>query len=60
MDIDFLRGLYTVLALLTFAVIALWAWSRGNHQRFEEAARLPLLDDDTPAAAPLATGNDKP
>lgn len=56
MDIDFLRSLYTVLALVTFVVIALWAWSGRNRQTFEEAARLPLADD-SPITTPLATGD---
>lgn len=45
MDIHFLRSIYTVLALVTFVVIALWAWSGSNRDRFDEAARLPLADE---------------
>lgn len=55
MDIDFLRSLYTVLALVAFVVIAFWAWSGRNRQPFEEAARLPLADDPS-ASRPLAAG----
>ena len=60
MDLDWLHSLYTVLALLTFVVIAFWAWSSHNRQGFEEAARLPLLDDETPIGGrPLNAGEKK-
>lgn len=43
-----ISGLYTILAMLSFASIAYWAFSRNNRQRFEDAARLPL-NDEVPA-----------
>ncbi|QEA13897.1 cbb3-type cytochrome oxidase subunit 3 [Comamonas flocculans] len=56
MDINILRSLYTVLALLAFVVIAGWAWSGRNRQSFEEAAHLPLGDDQAHAGQARALG----
>jgi cytochrome c oxidase cbb3-type subunit 4 len=46
MDINTLRSIVTVLAFACFVGIVLWAWSRGNQERFDDAARLPLRHDD--------------
>ena len=45
MDINLLRSIVTVVALVVFIGIVIWAWSRGNKARFEEAARLPFEQD---------------
>jgi cytochrome c oxidase cbb3-type subunit 4 len=45
MDLNDLRGIVTVVSLLTFVGIVAWAWSKRNQASFEEAARLPLGDD---------------
>ena len=45
MDINTLRSIVTVLAFACFVGIVLWAWSRHNQERFEDAARLPFQDD---------------
>jgi cytochrome c oxidase cbb3-type subunit 4 len=31
--------------MLTFLGIVVWAWSRQNKERFEEAAQLPFQDE---------------
>jgi cytochrome c oxidase cbb3-type subunit IV len=46
MDINTLRSIVTVLAFACFVGIVLWAWSRGNQQRFDDAAQLPFRQDD--------------
>ena len=46
MDINFLRGLITVLSLVVFVGIVLWAWSGRQRKRFEEASRLPFEERD--------------
>jgi len=38
-------GVMTVLALLLFVGVAIWAWSPARKQRFDEAAQIPLQDD---------------
>ena len=45
MDINTLRSLVTVVSLLVFLGIVVWAWSRRNRERFDEAARLPFQDE---------------
>ncbi len=45
MDINDLRSAVTVVSLLTFLGIVVWAWSRRNRDRFDEAARLPFEDE---------------
>jgi cytochrome c oxidase cbb3-type subunit IV len=45
MDINDLRSAVTVVSLLTFVGILVWALSKRNQADFEEAARLPFTDD---------------
>ncbi|WP_426416839.1 cbb3-type cytochrome oxidase subunit 3 [Aestuariirhabdus sp. LZHN29] len=45
MDINTLRGLATVFALLAFIGLVLWAYSSGKKKDFDEAANLPFADD---------------
>jgi len=43
-----LHTIWTVLLVIVFVGIVIWAWSGRRRERFEAAARLPL-EDDTPA-----------
>ncbi|MEZ5643582.1 MAG: cbb3-type cytochrome c oxidase subunit 3 [Burkholderiaceae bacterium] len=45
MDVNDLRSIVTVVSLLTFVGIVVWAWSKRNQADFEEAAQLPFKDD---------------
>ena len=45
MDINDLRSIVTVVSLITFLGIVVWAWSRRNQAGFDEAARLPFQDE---------------
>ncbi|MFA9230842.1 MAG: cbb3-type cytochrome oxidase subunit 3 [Microgenomates group bacterium] len=45
MDINDLRSVVTVVSLLTFVGIVVWAWSKRNKPNFDEAARLPFNED---------------
>ncbi len=58
MDINDLRSLFTVLALIAFIGIVWWAYSDRRKATYEEAAMLPL-DDDSPfvPSAPQLTKN---
>lgn len=49
MDINDLRSMITVMGLLCFVGICAWAYSKHAKAGFDEAARLPLSDDDLPA-----------
>ena len=44
-DINTLRAVVTTLLLVAFIGIAVWAYSKPNRARLEEAARLALHDD---------------
>lgn len=46
MDINDLRGLSTVLLMVAFIGLVMWAYSRKRQQAFDEAANLPFADDD--------------
>ena len=46
MDAGTLRGLYTALLLLIFIGICVWAFSSRRKEDFDEAASLPLEEDD--------------
>ena len=59
MNVEWLLSLFSVLAFAPFVVIALWAWSARNRPGFDEAARLPLLDDEGAARNLVAAGKGK-
>ena len=46
MDINTLRGLSTILVMIVFVGICLWAYSGSKRKDFEDAANLPFADDD--------------
>ena len=46
MDINDFRGITTLLVMITFISICVWAYSSKRKARFEEAANLPFADDD--------------
>ena len=51
MDINTLRGLATIVVMVTFLGICIWAYSSKRKTNFDDAANLPFADDD-------ATGQD--
>ena len=46
MDINVLRSLVTVVSVVTFLGIVVWAFGPGRRERFDEAAHLPFADDE--------------
>ncbi len=46
MDINTLRGLATVFAMIAFIGVCIWAYSKKRKPDFDEAANLPFADDD--------------
>ncbi|THF64390.1 cbb3-type cytochrome oxidase subunit 3 [Pseudothauera rhizosphaerae] len=48
MELNDLRTIVTVLGFLCFVGICAWAYSKHAKAGFDEAARLPLTDDDPP------------
>jgi cytochrome c oxidase cbb3-type subunit 4 len=57
-DINDLRSIFTVLALIAFIGIVWWAYSDRRKQTYDEAAMMPL-DDDSPfvPSAPQVSEN---
>ncbi|MDX1442313.1 MAG: cbb3-type cytochrome c oxidase subunit 3 [Gammaproteobacteria bacterium] len=45
MDINTIRGLITLVVMLTFIGVWAWAWSSKRKHDFEEAANLPFRAD---------------
>ncbi len=45
MDVNVLRSLVTVVSLMAFVGIVVWAWSSRNEGAFAEAAQLPFDED---------------
>jgi cytochrome c oxidase cbb3-type subunit IV len=39
-------GIGTILAMIAFLGVCVWAWSDKRKQHFDEAAQLPFADDD--------------
>ena len=50
MDINDARAMVTVLSLILFLGIVIWAWSSRRRSGFDEAARLPFADADSEPA----------
>jgi len=50
MDINGLRAALTVVMLIVFLGIVMWAYSSRRKKQFDEAARSVLEDDAAPAA----------
>ncbi|HDZ57616.1 MAG TPA: cbb3-type cytochrome c oxidase subunit 3 [Pseudomonas xinjiangensis] len=46
MDINTVRGIATILVMLAFLGVVLWAYSSYKKKDFDEAAQLPF-DDET-------------
>lgn len=40
-----MRSAVTVVGLLAFVGIAVWAWQRSRREAFDEAAALPFADE---------------
>ena len=58
MDMPTLRGVLTLILMLAFLGVVVWAWSSRRQQDFEAAARLPL-DDAHDWEEPAEAGESK-
>jgi len=56
MNFGLIHSVWTVLLFVLFIGIIVWAWSAKRKRGFDEAAHLPLEDDD---AAPARPSGDK-
>ncbi len=46
MDINDLRGLSTLLLMISFIGLCFWAYSGKRRKSFDEAAQLPFADEE--------------
>ena len=46
MDINTLRGLSTILVMIVFVSICLWAFNGRKKKDFDDAANLPFQDEE--------------
>ena len=54
MDVNTLRAVLTLACFAAFVGIVVWAYSGARRERFAEAARLPLVDDNETSAGVAA------
>lgn len=55
MDMTLFHSLWTVVVLVIFIGIIVWSFSKKRHAAFDQAARLPLEDEQ-----PLMTNKQNP
>jgi cytochrome c oxidase cbb3-type subunit 4 len=46
LDVNTLRGIISILVLITFVAIFFWAYSSKRRKDFDQAANLPFADDN--------------
>jgi cytochrome c oxidase cbb3-type subunit 4 len=46
MDSILVQSIWTVVVMVLFVGIVVWAWSGKRKQRFDEAANIPFNEDD--------------
>ena len=56
MDLTDVRAVLTVVTLVVFLGIVVWAYSSKRKQRFDAAAQSVLEDEGTPASAQRQQG----
>ena len=58
MNFGLIHSVWTVLLFVLFIGIIVWAWSAKRKPQFDEAARLPLEDEDS-HLLPLSQSEEK-
>jgi cytochrome c oxidase cbb3-type subunit 4 len=51
MDISIIQSVWTVVVMVLFVGIVIWAWSGKRSKQFDEAANLPFDEEDALIAA---------
>jgi cytochrome c oxidase cbb3-type subunit 4 len=46
MDSSLIQSIWTVVVMVLFVGIVIWAWSSKRKEHFDEAANLPFSEDD--------------
>ena len=45
MDFGLMQTIWTIIVIVIFVSIFIWAWSSRNKKSFDEASRIPMNDD---------------
>jgi cytochrome c oxidase cbb3-type subunit 4 len=48
MDYSLVQSIWTLVVLVLFVGIVLWAWSGKRKKDFDEAANIPFTEDEKP------------
>ena len=48
MNFGLLQGIWTIIVMIVFVGIVVWAWSGKRKKDFDDAASIPFRDDDAP------------
>lgn len=46
MDINTIRAALTIILIIAFLGLVVWAWSSKRKETFDELSRMPLEEDD--------------
>jgi len=46
MDIGIVQGIWTIIVMIVFIGIVIWAWSGKRKREFDEAANIPFNEED--------------
>ncbi len=57
MDYSIILSIWTVVVMVLFIGIVLWAWSGKRKQRFDDAANIPFNEDEAPPIEPRSREN---
>lgn len=57
MDFSLVHSLWTVVALVLFVGIVIWAWSGKRKQQFDAAANIPFDEDAPPSINNISKEN---
>jgi cytochrome c oxidase cbb3-type subunit 4 len=50
MDINTIRGVLTIVLMIAFLGLVVWAWSSKRKETFDKLSQMPLEEDDGQAA----------
>ena len=50
MDFSLIQSIWTIVVMVLFVGIVIWAWSGKRKERFDEAANIPFKEDDMTSA----------
>ena len=46
MNFTLIQSIWTIVVMVVFVGIVIWAWSSKRKERFDEAANIPFAEDD--------------